>query len=102
MNYFYYHTESESLMIEQSPMKDLPQLIEEISLKQFEKIRKEQGKEIPLGATCPYCDFASDKKGMDRCTKCNGTGSVLHANNKQFPNTEDGYFDAIQELNKGE
>ena len=42
---------------------------------------------------CWHCDFSMGTRGMDRCYKCDGTGSqIFHIPSKAFyPNTEDGW-----------
>lgn len=46
---------------------------------------------------CPFCDFSSGQRGMDRCAKCDGTGSVFLVNGRRFANTLEGYLEACQE-----
>lgn len=29
-----------------------------------------------MAELCPHCDFASGQRGMDRCSRCNGTGRL--------------------------
>lgn len=48
----------------------------------------------PKPYNCWHCDFSSGRRGMDRCGKCDGTGSVFMVGQKLFPNTEKGYEDA--------
>ena len=43
---------------------------------------------------CSHCDFGSGQRGMDRCSKCDGTGSVFFVAGQKFPNTEAGYLAA--------
>jgi hypothetical protein len=50
---------------------------------------------------CPYCDFGTGRRGMDRCAKCDGTGSVFavadgHGGVRFFPNTKEGYDKAVE------
>lgn len=45
--------------------------------------------------TCPRCDFGTGHRGMDWCSKCAGTGSVFWARGKMFPNTQEGYREAV-------
>lgn len=62
----------------------------------------------PTPRECMHCDFASGYRGMDRCTKCDGTGSVFRIaipkdpNNgwKTFPNTIQGFVKAKAYLNE--
>lgn len=49
---------------------------------------------------CPGCDFGFGQRGMDRCSKCNGIGSVFRVGQHIFQNTEEGYFAAIAELKR--
>lgn len=46
----------------------------------------------PVG--CHSCDLGMGTRGMDRCSKCDGTGSVFWVNRKCFPNTREGYIEA--------
>lgn len=46
----------------------------------------------PVG--CDVCDFGSGTRGMDRCSKCKGTGSVFWVDDNCYPNTREGYIDA--------
>lgn len=55
---------------------------------------------------CRYCDFASGRRGMDRCSKCGGTGWQLHYYDGRyvlvFPDNERGRNDmheAIEGIN---
>lgn len=45
---------------------------------------------------CPRCDFASGRRGMDRCFLCDGTGSLLRVGRRFFPNTKTGHEEASQ------
>jgi hypothetical protein len=49
----------------------------------------------PIPQVCPHCDFGSGQRGMDRCAKCDGSGSVFLVKGKLFPNTEDGFKAAV-------
>jgi len=40
---------------------------------------------------CPSCDFASGRRGMDRCRACDGTGSGFFVRGRFYPNTEAGF-----------
>lgn len=45
---------------------------------------------------CPFCDFSMGTRGMDRCSRCKGTGSVFLVGDKDkrahyFANTKEGY-----------
>lgn len=53
----------------------------------------------PKPRQCTHCDFGSGYRGMDRCGKCDGIGSVFRVNGKIFPNTQDGYREAVYEAN---
>jgi len=44
---------------------------------------------------CPHCDFSRGTRGGDCCAKCGGTGSVFRAGSKIYPNTREGYDEAI-------
>lgn len=49
--------------------------------------------------TCHHCDFGSGMRGMDRCSKCDGTGSQLHTpSGKLYPNTKKGHDAAMAEI----
>lgn len=45
---------------------------------------------------CGHCDFSSGMRGMDRCSKCDGHGSVFRVGNQIFENTRDGYVAALE------
>lgn len=45
---------------------------------------------------CGHCDFSSGSRGMDRCGKCDGTGSVFVVGDQRFPNTLNGYQAALE------
>lgn len=45
----------------------------------------------PKARQCPHCDFGSGQRGMDRCGRCDGTGSVFWVLGQRFPNTKRGY-----------
>lgn len=45
---------------------------------------------------CGHCDFGSGTRGMDRCAKCDGAGSVFRVGDKSFANTRDGYEEALE------
>lgn len=47
---------------------------------------------VPVG--CGNCDFESGQRGMDRCSRCGGTGSAYLVGGVWFPNTDDGYVRA--------
>lgn len=53
----------------------------------------------PTVYQCSHCDFGSGRRGMDRCSKCDGFGSVFRVNGKVFFNTKEGYTAAKKELN---
>lgn len=48
--------------------------------------------------TCHHCDFGSGQRGMDRCSKCGGTGSGFWANGSFYPNTKEGHDAAVHEI----
>jgi hypothetical protein len=48
----------------------------------------------PKPRQCDHCDFGTGTRGMDRCARCDGTGSVFIVNGRYFPNTFDGYTNA--------
>jgi hypothetical protein len=50
----------------------------------------------PKPVRCWHCDFASGYRGMDSCGKCKGTGSLLAFNGEWYPNTKEGYEDALR------
>ena len=50
----------------------------------------------PFG--CPACDFGMGRRGMDRCSKCDGTGSGFYIGRKFFPNTKEGHDAALAKL----
>ena len=49
----------------------------------------------PQPQVCPHCDFGSGQRGMDRCAKCDGSGSVFIVKGKLYPNTENGFKEAL-------
>ncbi len=54
----------------------------------------------PKLTECFHCDFASGRRGMDRCGKCDGTGTLYRVlipgkAARFFAGTEDGYADAV-------
>lgn len=53
----------------------------------------------PKPSMCSRCDFGSGTRGMDRCSKCAGTGSVFRVIGKDglrsFPNTREGFDAAV-------
>jgi hypothetical protein len=53
-----------------------------------------------VGVTCGHCDFGTGQRGMDSCGRCDGTGSQLFVRGmpNRFPNTEQGYGDALRYL----
>lgn len=50
----------------------------------------------PKVVMCPFCDFGSGRRGMDRCAKCAGTGSGFYTGTTFLPNTEAGYSRAVE------
>lgn len=51
---------------------------------------------LPKATGCSHCDFSSGTRGMDRCRRCDGTGSVFRVGEKSFPNTREGYEKACE------
>ena len=49
---------------------------------------------------CIHCDFGSGQRGVDRCGKCNGTGSGFYVKNQFYPNTKNGYEKACAAYEK--
>lgn len=45
--------------------------------------------------SCPFCDFSSGYRGMDRCAKCDGTGSIFRVGTRVFSNTREGHGGAL-------
>lgn len=43
--------------------------------------------------SCGHCDFSAGTRGMDRCVRCDGTGSqlIIRVTGERFPNTEAGW-----------
>ena len=56
----------------------------------------------PKAVACTHCDFGGGTRGMDRCAKCDGTGSVFRVGWVTYPNTKQGYIDAVCFLNDPE
>lgn len=56
----------------------------------------------PKSTICFHCDFDSGQREMDRCHHCDGTGSLLWAGKRAFPNTKEGYRQAVYVLNDPE
>jgi hypothetical protein len=54
----------------------------------------------PRPIRCRHCDFGTGQRGMDRCPKCDGTGSQLVYRGRLYPNTKEGYDRAIKEGGK--
>lgn len=52
----------------------------------------------PRPHVCPHCDFGSGRRGMDRCSRCEETGSVFYVGQEMFPNTIEGYEAAVAAL----
>ena len=48
----------------------------------------------PKPVQCRHCDFGFGMRGMDRCGRCNGTGSGFWVKGKFYPNTKFGYLEA--------
>ena len=48
------------------------------------------------------CDFSQGTRGMDRCHRCDGTGSrflvFINGEGWYYPNTREGYVEAMQKL----
>lgn len=53
----------------------------------------------PKPTSCPHCDFSGGTRGMDRCSKCDGTGSVFRVGGRYYPNTKEGYEAAVKAAN---
>lgn len=53
----------------------------------------------PQPVACGFCDFSSGQRGMDRCGKCDGTGSVFRVGLRIYPNTDQGFEKARAALN---
>lgn len=53
----------------------------------------------PSARQCHYCDFSSGHRGMDWCSKCDGTGSIFVIGGHIYPNTKEGYKAAKNFLN---
>jgi hypothetical protein len=56
----------------------------------------------PKPSICGRCDFGSGQRGMDHCSTCDGTGSIFRVGLQVFPNTEEGYLEAVYALNDPE
>jgi len=54
------------------------------------------GLDCPHAVRCPHCDFGTGQRGMDRCAKCSGVGSVFIVLDILFDNTEKGYREACE------
>ena len=61
-----------------------------------------KNKNEPIPVSCPYCDFSRGTRGMDRCAKCKGTGSVFWVGNRTYPNTKEGYEDALKAMKRND
>lgn len=55
----------------------------------------------PGALNCPFCDFSMGYRGMDRCPKCDGTGSVFFVDGRYFPNTKEGFEKAMKQIEQG-
>jgi hypothetical protein len=44
------------------------------------------------------CDFSCGRRGMDRCPRCGGTGSMLRVDKLYWPNNERGYMAALTKV----
>lgn len=55
----------------------------------------------PIAVGCT-CDFSGGTRGMDRCHRCDGTGSRLAVSTSKgvvyFPNTETGHASALARI----
>lgn len=51
---------------------------------------------------CHHCDFSMGTRGMDRCARCDGTGSVFWVYGRSYPNTEAGFHRALTALRNEE
>lgn len=49
----------------------------------------------PKPMTCDRCDFGTGTRGMDRCSRCDGTGSIFFVAGRYFANTKEGYDAAV-------
>lgn len=67
-----------------------------IEITELEDQLTEKGLQHPEPYGCPYCDFGLGRRGMDRCAKCDGTGSIFKIGLVPYPNTEQGYHDACK------
>lgn len=56
----------------------------------------------PKPKLCPFCDCGTGRRGMDRCSKCGGTGSGFWAGGIFHANTKDGYEAAVAKLKANE
>jgi hypothetical protein len=59
-----------------------------------------QAEDDKIIATSCSCDFSMGTRGMDRCSKCDGTGSRLRVGELYWPNTRDGYIEALNTVRK--
>lgn len=62
---------------------------------EMDLILAEASVDEPAGSGCNLCDLGHGTRGMDRCAKCDGTGSVFVVGTRTFPNTERGYMEAV-------
>lgn len=57
---------------------------------------------VPRTVACTHCDFGTGQRGIDRCGKCDGTGScflcVVDGEVLYFPNTREGYVKAMEKV----
>lgn len=67
---------------------------------EVDRILREAGIPEPKASGCGHCDFGSGSRGMDRCSRCDGTGSVFIQAGATFPNTEEGYLEAVRAMIK--
>ena len=51
---------------------------------------------LPKARRCHHCDLSMGTRGMDRCGKCDGTGSGFQVGLRFFPNTQEGYEAALE------
>lgn len=52
----------------------------------------------PDPVACNHCDFSRGTRGMDRCSRCDGTGSGFRVALAFYPNTKEGFDAACQAL----
>jgi hypothetical protein len=45
---------------------------------------------------CHHCGYFNRHREMDRCVRCDGTGSVFWVSGRSYPNTPKGYDAAVK------